>query len=140
MKWHHRFMDKARMVSSWSKDTTKVGAVIADGRSVSVSEGFNGPPRGVQDDPTIDRETKLRRTLHAELNAVLFARRDLTGMTLYCTHHPCGPCAAVIAQVGITRVVIPDDQPQFSKRWDADIQEAKWTFKQAGVELMLLTD
>lgn len=135
-KWDKRFMDMAFLVASWSKDpSTKVGAVIVDTNNRVVSLGYNGPPRGVEDDATIDRDTKLRRTIHAEKNAILFARGGTAGCTLYVTHHPCGPCAAVIAQVGIDRVVIPSGESTLSHRWAADICEAARMFHQAGVLL-----
>lgn len=139
-KWHNRMMRLAREVASWSKDTTKVGAVITDNHNRIVSVGYNGPPRMVVDDSTIDRQTKLRRTIHAEENAILFARRDLSGHTLYCTHHPCGPCAAVIIQVGITHVVIPHDESPFMHRWAADIMESASMFDEAGIIVETLTD
>lgn len=133
-KWDKRMIEKAQLVASWSKDPSiKVGAVITDSYNRAISEGFNGPPRGVEDDPDIPREVKLKRTIHAELNAILFAKRDLTGMTLYCTNHPCGPCAAVIAQSGITRVVSPADCA-LSHRWDADKMQAQHIFKQAHIQ------
>lgn len=135
-KWDVRFMEMARLVASWSKDpSTKVGAVIADSKNRPVGHGFNGPPRGVADDPNIDRDTKLRRTIHAEKNAILFARSGLEGCTMYVTHHPCGPCAAFIVQAGITRVVVPAGESALGHRWAADICEAEWTFKQAGVRV-----
>jgi len=75
-KWDSRFMDLARLVASWSKDpSTQVGAVIVDQDKRIVSTGFNGFPRCVNDSP-VDREVKLLRTIHAEENALLFARRD----------------------------------------------------------------
>lgn len=131
--WDQRLMQKARLVASWSKDSTKVGAVIVEEKNRAVSEGYNGPPRGVPDVPT-DRATKLRRTIHAEVNAILFARRALDGCTLYVTHHPCGPCAAIIAQSGISRVVVPKENG-LSDKWAEDIAEAKWIFNQAGIKL-----
>lgn len=133
-KWDDRFISMATLVSSWSKDNTKVGAVIGDSKNRVVSVGYNGPPMGVGDDPKITRETKLRRTIHAEANAILFARRSLEGCTLYVTHHPCGPCAAIIAQSGISRVVVPRESG-LSDKWAEDIAEAKWIFNQAGIKL-----
>lgn len=135
-KWDKRFMEMAVMVASWSKDpSTKVGAVIVDRNNRVVSLGYNGPPRGVEDDPSVDRDTKLRRTIHAEKNAILFARGETSGCTIYVTHHPCGPCAAFITQAGIARVVIPVGESTLSHRWAADICEAARTFEQAGVHL-----
>ena len=93
--WHTRFMGLAHHVALWSKDeSTKVGAVIVDKDNRIVSLGYNGPPRGVSDEH-INREIKLLRTLHAEENAILFARGNADGNILYITHHPCAHCAAV---------------------------------------------
>lgn len=136
-KWDARHLEMAYHVAAWSKDpSTKVGARITDSRNRVISEGFNGPPRGVQDDATVDRETKLRRTIHAERNAILFARRELAGATLYVTHHPCAQCAALIVQAEIARVVCNAPDPAFQSRWEADIAEAKQIFEQAGIELV----
>lgn len=140
-KWHYRHMDAARLVASWSKDpSTKVGARIVDDKYRVISEGFNGPPRGVNDDPTIDRETKLRRTIHAEKNAILFAQRDLTGATLYVTHYPCSQCAAFIVQAGIKAVVTYTPEPAFYERWRGDIEEAQRIFRDAGVVVHAFTN
>lgn len=137
-KWDVRFLGLAQHIAGWSKDdSTKVGAVIVTPQQRIVSTGFNGPPRGVQDDPAIDRETKLRRTIHAEKNAVLFAQRDLAGCSIYVTHHPCGPCAAFIAQAGIARVVVQPTAGGFDARWAADILEARRTFEQAEIQLLI---
>ena len=51
MSWDSRWMDMARLVGSWSKDRSrKCGAVIVDSRNVLVSIGWNGFPRGINDD------------------------------------------------------------------------------------------
>ena len=56
-KWDERFMEMARLVSSWSKDpSSQVGAVIARGKFV-VSVGFNGLPQGIAD--TAERLSQL---------------------------------------------------------------------------------
>lgn len=136
-KWDARHLHMAHEVARWSKDpSTQVGARITRGK-ILVSEGFNGPPVGMQDDPTISREAKLRRTIHAERNAILFAQRDLAGCTIYVTHHPCAPCAAEIAQAGIKRVVCNAPDPAFAVRWADDIAEAQLIFAHAGIELVI---
>lgn len=133
-KWDMRMLGLAEHVSEWSKDlSTQVGAVIADQKNRVVSLGYNGFPRGVEDRAPVSRDSKLRRTLHAEKNAILFAKRDLDGCTLYVTEHPCAVCAAEIIQSGITRVVhIPSSQ-DFMERWKADVREAQAMFAEAGV-------
>jgi dCMP deaminase len=133
--WDTRFSDLATLLSSWSKDPgAKVGAVIVDANKRVVSTGFNGFPRGIKDTYG-DRGEKLRRTIHAEVNAILFAGCDLTGMTLYSTHHPCGHCAAVIIQSGITRVVCPKPEvTDLSAHWLEEMATARVLFNEAGVE------
>ena len=82
--WDHRFLVMAQLVAGWSKDpSSKVGSVITDGKRI-VSLGFNGFPAGTDDNPAIydDRERKYRRVLHAEPNAMSFAKRDLNGCTI----------------------------------------------------------
>ena len=49
--WDARFLAMVDVVSDWSKDrSTKVGCVIVDERHVVVAVGWNGFPRGVNDD------------------------------------------------------------------------------------------
>lgn len=94
----------------------RVGAVVAvDGRICST--GFNGAPHGLPhcahglgesfnvrpgDAPT------CTTAVHAEANAVAFAARhgvSIQGATLYTTTSPCLPCAMLIVNAGITRVI-----------------------------------
>ena len=133
-KWHYRHMAAAELVASWSKDpSTQVGARIVDAQHRVISEGFNGPPRGVNDDPNIDRETKLRRTIHAEENALLFAGRSVEGCTIYVTHPPCARCAAKLIQSGLARVVAQMPAEGFGERWADDMRSASAMFLEAGV-------
>lgn len=139
MKWERRFLSMAELVSSWSKDpSTKVGAVIADPFNRVVSVGYNGPPRRTHDDVVADRDRKLRRTIHAEKNAILFARRDLFGCSLFVTHHPCAQCASLIAQAGIARVFHLPTPDQFAVRWRDDMMEAQEIFDECGILLRVL--
>ena len=137
-KWDSRFMDLARLVASWSKDpSTQVGAVIVDQDKRIVSTGFNGFPRCVNDAP-VDREVKLLRTIHAEENALLFARRDVTGMSVYVTRPPCARCAAKLVQAGIVRVVYELPPVDFVERWALEMREAQAMFVDVGVTVTVL--
>lgn len=107
-KWDKRFMDLAEHVAQWSKDpSTKVGAVIVDRCRKVVSMGYNGFPQGVDDDIDryVDRPLKYSLVVHAELNAILNAKRDVENCTLYVTLSPCRECAKAIIQSGIYDVV-----------------------------------
>lgn len=131
-------MDLARLVASWSKDpSTKVGAVIVDQDNRIVSTGFNGFPRGVNDSP-VERDIKLLRTIHAEENALLFARRDVTGMSIYVTRPPCARCAAKLVQSGIARVVYELPPVDFVERWSMEMREAQTMFVEAGMTIKVL--
>jgi dCMP deaminase len=136
-KWDLRFIELAKQVASWSHDpSTKVGSVITDGKRV-VSLGYNGFPCGVldSDDRLNDRELKYKLTVHAETNAVLFANRDLRGLTIYnWPFMPCSACAGAVIQAGIKRVVAPVyDNP----RWVESFNLSKQMFTEAGVEVKL---
>lgn len=136
-RWDTRFMALAALIGSWSKDpSTRVGAVIVDGRRI-VSVGFNGFAAGVVDSAERygDRDTKLKMILHAEDNAILFARRSVVGCTIY-THPfpPCAHCAARIIQAGIVRVVAPAVGDMVA-RWKPDFDLAAAQYREAGVQL-----
>lgn len=139
--WDIRFLAMAQLVATWSKDpSSKVGSVITDGKRI-MSLGFNGFPAGTDDDPSIydNRERKYRRVLHAEQNAISFAKRDLTGCTIYITHPPCARCAAQIVQEGIRRVVCPTPTADFLARWEDDMKEAIAMFNEANVAFVEVT-
>lgn len=141
--WTSRFLEMARGVSAWSKDpSTKVGTVIVRPDRTVVSVGYNGFPRGTDDYHQLlaDRDMKLRRTVHAEVNAILAARERLDGCTLYLTPlHPCATCAGIIVQSGIKHVVAHlAKTPNAS--WADDFKAASRMFKEAGVEVTLVTE
>lgn len=134
MKWDFRFLDLAALVASWSRDSsTQVGAVIVDPDHRVVSLGFNGFPRGLED-VDLPRDEKLRRTIHAEENALLFASRSLDGCSIYITHPPCARCAAKIIQTGTARVVFWEPSDAFAERWADEMATSFAMFDEAGVE------
>jgi dCMP deaminase len=137
-KWDERFLGLAYHVAEWSKDpSTKVGAVIVRPDKTVVSVGFNGLPRGVGDyaERLSDRETKLALTVHAEENAILFARGAAAGCSMYVSMHPCSKCAAIIIQSGITEVITYDGVPD---RWKESAQMARQFMLEAGLRVRLL--
>lgn len=140
--WDELFMGLAFQIARRSKDTTKVGAVIVDPFNVVVSMGYNGAPGCIY--PNIEAVAistkdpgvlnKYDVTVHAEMNAILFARRDLTGCTLYCTHHPCNRCAPVIAQTGIHHVVYGRGPLAGSSSVDHRTEFASQLFDACGID------
>lgn len=143
-KWDRRFIALAQMVSGWSKDpSTQVGAVIVDRDRRVVSLGFNGFPRNVQDtqDRYDNRDLKYKLTVHAEMNAILFAQRSIEGCRLYTwPFMPCARCATAIIQAKIVDVVAPkmaEEDPRY-QRWAQDFLLSQQMFIEAGIPIRLL--
>lgn len=137
-KWDVRFLRLANMIGTWSKEeNTQVGCVIVDNERRIISTGYNGLPRGAQDLPErlVDRELKLALTLHAEDNALLFAKCNMQGFTAYITHPPCSLCAAKLIQVGIKRIVFRKPHPLFLSKWGKSFEISKMMCGEAYVVL-----
>ena len=126
---HAKFIGK-----NYSKDPrTKVGALILRADGTPVSWGYNGFPRGIVETAELwkNREEKYKRVLHAESNAIDFARESLEGTTIFCSLFPCSNCAARIVQAGIKTVVF-EGEP----REDLGAKIAFEMFHQAGIEII----
>jgi dCMP deaminase len=149
-------MDCAYAFQVRSTCIRKVGAVIAlDGRILST--GYNGTPAGmphcdhtcndngcyslthphstetITHGPACPAVAPCLRTVHAETNAIIYAARHgvrISGGTLYTTVSPCFPCALVIVNAGLVRVVYDT-----AYRDSAGIE----LLHEAGIELRQLT-
>lgn len=98
-EWDKKRLALAALVAGWSKDSAKVGAVIADRYGRVIALGYNGFAGGIEDSAELleDDEEKLDRTVHAEVNAVLIAGRAAEDGTLYAVGKPvCARCAGVV--------------------------------------------
>jgi dCMP deaminase len=136
-KWDTRFLGLAAYISAWSKDpSSQVGAVITDGNRI-VSLGYNGFAAGVEDkqERLEDRDCKLNLTIHAEENAMIFAKRDLSDCTVYVTHPPCPRCASKLIQEEVRRIVYIEPSEDFLSRWADDIRLSAEMYREAGVEV-----
>ena len=139
-KWDERFLTLAKHVAGWSKDdSTQVGCVIVDANNRIVSLGFNGPPRAVNDEYR-DRDQKIRRTIHAEKNALAFANRDVSGCTAYVTHPTCSQCAAFLIQHGISKVIFNEGSEDFLSRWGDDYREAIEMYTEALIPVIVVSE
>ena len=138
--WDVYFMRLAELASTRSKDpSTKVGSIIVDKNYNTLSTGYNGLPRGVEDsaERLENREIKYKCILHAEENAILSGTNDrnFEGGTIYTWPlAPCSNCASKIIQVGIKRVVFLRHEPRDNFGFDLDIE----MFNEAGVEWHVL--
>ena len=138
--WDLHWLVMAELVASRSKDpSTKTGAVIVSPQNIRVSDGYNGFPQRIKDDDRLnDRQLKYRMIVHCEMNAVLFARQDLSGHTLYTwPFSSCDRCAVHMIQAGISRVVAPVNK---EPRWEEALNFAINLFHEAGMEVTLYGD
>ena len=139
-KWDRRFMSLIQNeVSTWSKDpSTQVAALIVSPDRRTLITGYNGFPQGIEDVHLDNKRHKYKRIIHAELNAILNAQRDLHGFTLYVTPlSPCNACACAIIQSGISRVVT-DYEFGTNPRWDDSMQDGINLFTEAGVDYVTI--
>jgi len=139
-QWDDYFMGLARYIATKSKDRSrKVGCVIVGPGKEIRATGYNGFPRGVNDDveERHQRPAKYRWTEHAERNAVYNAARagvSTMGCTAYLPWYPCMDCARALVQCGVVELVAvePDwHDPQFA----ADFAEVSALLQEAGVAL-----
>ena len=123
-KWDRRWMALAQLIATWSKDRgRKVGAVIVGPDNEIRSTGFNGIPRGVNDDVEERHDAasgeKYLWVSHAERNAIYNAALlgvSTKGCTLYVPWYPCIECAKAIVQAGIGKLVC----------FEPDLTDSNW--------------
>lgn len=142
-KWDKRFLELADHISSWSKDnSTKVGCVIVRPDNTIASVGYNGFPRGVNDDESrySDRNIKYMMVKHAEENAIFSSTESLTGFTAYVTHHPCSSCTGSLIQNGIKKIITKTPKSDFAVRFKESFEVSKIMLEEAGVELVLVDE
>lgn len=111
------FIELAQVIAKKSKDpSTKVGAVIVDYENRILSTGYNGfVSKNNEKYMTFERPMKYHLTIHAEMNALLFAKQDLTGKIMYITHSPCPECLKHILQCRIRTVYYNELYSKFTQ-------------------------
>lgn len=137
---YRKFIPVVCAVSWMSKDrSTKVGA-IALGPDMEIrSTGYNGFPRGVNDDleHRHERPLKYEYAVHAESNVIANAARfgaSLKGCTLMVSSlYPCSACARLIIQAGITHVMAVEVDDEAMERWKESAKISLEMFAEAGV-------
>jgi len=123
----------------FSKEGTKVGAVVLGDYPNQLAIGYNGLPPGIADDDRrLDRAWRLPRMRHAEANAL----SNVSGFmpqTIYSTHYPCLQCAmAILSSRTVRRVVTCQPMGQYAERWGAECEASKAAFAEAGVAVDLI--
>lgn len=142
-KWDQRFMEQAKLISTWSKDpSTQIGVVIVNDEKRILATGYNGFPRGIADDKERlnNREEKLDRIIHGEMNALMNALYNgvsVKDATMYVYGLPiCCSCAKSVIQSGIKRVVVnKTDREYWADQWD---NKSAPMFEEAGVQITIM--
>jgi dCMP deaminase len=138
--WITYFFDICKTVASKSKDaSSKVGCVIVGKEHNILSTGYNGFPRGVEEQPERnERPMKYTFTEHAERNAIYNAARHgvrLEGSILFVQGlPPCTDCARAIIQCGIKEVYVSHSKV-FSTYWHESWIFSVGMFEEAGVKI-----
>lgn len=144
MNWNDYHMGFARHAATKSKDSTKVGATLVGPEGEVRLTGFNGPPKGVADNPErFERPTKYLYASHAEANLIAFAAREgiaTKGCSVYTTHHPCAACTRTLIQAGIARVFYASETFGTNSEITHEIAAAKTMFEEAGVAVERVID
>ena len=134
-----RYAALAKEVAHWSKDSTKVGAVVVGKHGQILSQGFNGFPRGFPDNYTnMPREMKHTLSVHAEQNAIYNACLSgvsLEGADMYLYGlSPCQDCAKGIIQTGIKKVICWDNFDIIKDHWKDSQAIGRRLFERCGVD------
>ncbi|WP_338984592.1 dCMP deaminase family protein [Spiroplasma endosymbiont of Diplazon laetatorius] len=137
--WDTYFLAMVQLNAMRSKDpSTQVGCVIVNDLKQVVSTGYNGLPRGLDDNNyPWSREGELEDTkypyiVHAELNAILSSKDSVRGCEIYTSLFPCNECTKSIIQSGIKRIIYSSD------KYDETVENkiAKKMLKEANVEFV----
>ncbi len=139
ISWDEYFMGIAILSGCRSKDpNSQVGSCIVSDQNRILSVGYNGFPRGCDDEEfPWDREgdfydTKYAYVTHSELNAILnYTGPSLHGARIYVTLFPCNECAKAIIQSGIKEIVYMSDKYNGTPQ----INASKRMLTAAGVKL-----
>ncbi len=115
--WDEYFMGVALLSAMRSKDpNTQVGACIVSPDKKIIGLGYNGLPKGCEDDEfPWEREgefleTKYPYVCHAELNAILNSTQSLKNCSIYVALFPCHECSKAIIQSGIREIIYLSDK------------------------------
>lgn len=136
-------MELAGFIGGWSKDRSRqVGCILVAPDNSVRSIGFNGFPRGLNDDheDRHERPNKYLWTEHAERNAIYAAARNgipLAGCRIYLPWFPCVDCARAIVQAGITELVC--FEPDFADaQWGGGFKVSAELLEEAGVRVRFI--
>jgi dCMP deaminase len=143
MDWDTYFMTMVYLIAMRSKDkSTKIGAVAVNEDNIILSCGYNGFPRGINDQVK-ERQERPEKYFwmgsHAERNVIFNAAYTgvpLKGSKLYTNGIPCMDCACGIINSGIKEVITHKEWNDLAPDiWREHAERTKIIFQEAGVAL-----
>lgn len=145
-KWNYRYLELAKTVAGWSKDPSRqIGCVAVNDKGQILSVGYNGFPRGINDDDVRlnNRIEKYKYIVHAEKNMIYNATHNgvsLDGCTVYVSGLPvCSECAKGLIQVGVKKVIM-EDAANIRNNWAESWELTKSLFDEARIKYKILED
>lgn len=132
-KWNKRFLRLAREISTWSKDSTQVAAVIVRPDKTIAGAGFNGFPAWMKDKSKWykNRKEKYSRIIHSEKNASNYTYEKVEGYTLYTyPMPPCDKCCVEFLGKKIKNFVWFKPSKELKKRWNRSFKKTKKYIKE----------
>ena len=142
--WDKRFIDLTIYKAKWSKDKSRgVCAIIVNDDNVEVSTGYNGFPRGCDDEKEERHERPLKYswTAHAEENAIYNAARigvSTADCTIYVNLFPCSRCTRGIINSGIKKVVTVSEPDYNDPTYGEDWKISKEMMHEADIDLVTI--
>lgn len=142
ISWDDYFMTMVYLVAMRSKDkSTHIGAVVVGSDKEVRSVGYNGFPRGMDDD-NLDRQRRPNKYFffeHAERNSIYNANLigiSLKGCIMYTNGIPCADCARGIIQVGIKEVVVDKQwNEENADKWAESAKKSMEMFNECDVKI-----
>jgi dCMP deaminase len=135
-EWKNYFLGLAKVVSQRSHDAqTQHGCVITDKHNRILGLGYNGFPRGLDDQllPST-RPEKYPWMVHAERNALSNCIVRPENGIAYVTGQCCNDCIMALWQEGITKVVMANGHG--THKFDEDAAKIFDTFiKMSGIDI-----
>lgn len=102
------FMGIAKLVAKRSTcPRASVGAVLIYNKRI-VSTGYNGSASGTphcSDIGCLLEHGHCRRTVHAEMNALLHLEHTYPDLILFCTHQPCYQCIKALITCNVKTII-----------------------------------
>jgi dCMP deaminase len=127
------FVLLAEIIASRSKDpNSKHGCIITDSEYRIISTGYNGAVQGIDDSKIpLTRPEKYKYFIHAEMNALLFARTNLKNCYAFITGPSCSSCIRSLIQAGITKIYWGNKPAKMID--DEDMKAVNLMIKESGI-------